>query len=135
MVKSVGFGVGWCGDTKKHPISKGESIMNKLKSNLVGFLLIPLLLLSGCTPIGNKTASMTFIYMATTFLAFLLLVGAYSSARKSSPHASEAMCQSPRGERLTEPTLGPSGRHERLNCWLKNLLMKVFNHFFMVSSS
>ena len=23
---------------------------------------------------------------------------------------------------------------ERLNCWLKNLLMKVFNHFFMVSS-
>ena len=56
--------------------------MNKLKSNLVGFLLIPLLLLSGCTPIGNKTASMTFIYMATAFLAFLLLIGYIFSIKK-----------------------------------------------------
>lgn len=82
VVKSVGFGVGWCGERKKHPISEGESIMNKLKSNLVGFLLIPLLLLSGCTPIGNQTASMTFIYMATTFLAFLLLIGYFFSIKK-----------------------------------------------------
>ena len=30
--------------------------------------------------------------------------------------ASLGMRQSPRGERLTLPTLGPSGRQERLNC-------------------
>ena len=35
------------------------------------------------------------------------------------PGASEGMRQSPLGERLTEPTLGPSGRQERLNCWAK----------------
>ena len=57
------------------------------------------------------------------------------SDRKSSLHASEAIFQPPRGERLTSQTFGPSGIHERLNCWLKNLLMKVFSHFFMVSSS
>ena len=56
--------------------------MNKLKSNLISFLLIPILLLSGCTPIGNKTASMTFIYMTTTFLAFLLLLGYFFSIKK-----------------------------------------------------
>ena len=56
--------------------------MNKLKSNLIGFLLMPILLLSGCTPIGNKTASMTFIYMTTTFLAFLLLLGYFFSIKK-----------------------------------------------------
>ncbi|MPM33822.1 hypothetical protein SDC9_80403 [bioreactor metagenome] len=33
--------------------------------------------------------------------------------------ASEGMRQSPRGDRVTEPTLGPSGRQERLNCWEK----------------
>ena len=56
--------------------------MNKLKSNLISFLLMPILLLSGCTPIGNKTASMTFIYMTTTFLAFLLLLGYFFSIKK-----------------------------------------------------
>ena len=33
--------------------------------------------------------------------------------------ASEGMRQSPRGERLAEPTLGPSGTQDRLNCWEK----------------
>ena len=33
--------------------------------------------------------------------------------------ASLGMRQSPRGLRATEPTLGPSGRQERLNCWEK----------------
>ena len=33
--------------------------------------------------------------------------------------ASEGILQSPRGERLTLPTLGPSGTQERLNCWEK----------------
>ncbi len=35
--------------------------------------------------------------------------------------ASLGMRQSPRGERATLPTFGPSGRQERLNCWEKNL--------------
>lgn len=34
--------------------------------------------------------------------------------------ASLGIRQSPRGERVTLPTLGPSGRQERLNCWIKN---------------
>ena len=53
--------------------------------------------------------------------------GTYSSSHSnpssSSSHreatASEGIRQSPRGERVTEPTLGPSGRQERLNCWAK----------------
>ena len=49
--------------------------------------------------------------------------------------ASLGMRQSPRGERLTLPTLGPSGRQERLNCWLKNRRRKVVSHFLIVSSS
>ena len=39
------------------------------------FLLSLLLLLSGCGAIGDKNASMTIIYIATTFFAFLLLLG------------------------------------------------------------
>ena len=35
------------------------------------------------------------------------------------PDASEGIRQSPRGDRLTLPTLGPSGTQERLNCWEK----------------
>ena len=34
--------------------------------------------------------------------------------------ASLGIRQSPRGERVTLPTLGPSGRQLRLNCWAKN---------------
>ena len=34
--------------------------------------------------------------------------------------ASEGIRQSPRGDRLTVPTLGPSGMHDRLYCWRKN---------------
>ena len=32
-------------------------------------------------------------------------------------HASDGIRQSPRGESVTVPTFGPSGRQERLNCW------------------
>lgn len=46
--------------------------------------------------------------------------------------ASLGIFQSPLGERLTEPTFGPSGRHERLNCWLKKRLKKIVNHFCIV---
>lgn len=36
--------------------------------------------------------------------------------------ASDGIRQSPRGDSVTVPTFGPSGRQERLNCWAKNLL-------------
>ena len=39
--------------------------------------------------------------------------------------ASLGIRQSPRGLRLTEPTFGPSGRQERLNCWVKKRRKKV----------
>lgn len=57
------------------------------------------------------------------------------SASQSALLASLGMRQSPRGERLTEPTLGPSGRQLRLNCWVKKRRQKVLSHFRMVSSS
>ena len=48
----------------------------------------------------------------------------YSSVSTSACHrlafASLGIRQSPRGEKATEPTLGPSGRQFRLNCWEKN---------------
>ena len=37
-------------------------------------------------------------------------------SRQRAEEASEGMRQSPRGERQTLPTFGPSGMHERLNC-------------------
>ena len=42
-----------------------------------------------------------------------------SWARHRVLQASLGILQSPRGERVTEPTFGPSGRQERLNCWAK----------------
>lgn len=45
-----------------------------------------------------------------------------NSLSQLSTHASDGIRQSPRGERLTEPTLTPSGRQERLNCCEKNRL-------------
>ena len=49
--------------------------------------------------------------------------------------ASLGICQSPLGDSPQVPTLGPSGRHERLNCWLKNRRQNTDNHFFIVASS
>ncbi len=44
---------------------------------------------------------------------------ASSSCSQAALEASLGMRQSPRGDRLTEPTFGPSGITERLNCWSK----------------
>ena len=44
---------------------------------------------------------------------------------QGSSEASLGIRQSPRGERLIEPTFGPSGRQERLNCWRKKRRMKI----------
>ena len=42
-----------------------------------------------------------------------------NSSNHSRATASDGIRQSPRGDRLTEPTFGPSGRQDRLNCWAK----------------
>ena len=42
----------------------------------------------------------------------------------SAGSASLGIRQSPRGERLTVPTLGPSGTHDRLYCWRKNRVIE-----------
>ena len=47
---------------------------------------------------------------------------ASASATHSAALASLGMRQSPRGDNVTEPTLGPSGRQLRLNCWEKKRL-------------
>lgn len=49
--------------------------------------------------------------------------------------ASLGIRQSPRGERLMEPTFGPSGRQLRLNCCWKKRRKKVWSHFLRVASS
>lgn len=49
--------------------------------------------------------------------------------------ASLGIRQSPLGERLTDPTLGPSGKQDRLNCWAKNRRKNVVSHFFMALRS
>ena len=44
-----------------------------------------------------------------------------NSESQSELEASDGMRRSPRGESETEPTFGPSGIAERLNCCEKNL--------------
>ena len=48
----------------------------------------------------------------------------------SADTASDGIRQSPRGESVTVPTFGPSGRQERLNCCVKKRRIKVVSHFF-----
>src|SRR6476620_9636090 len=58
---------------------------------------------------------------------------AHSSPPTASSHtraaASDGIRQSPRGDTLTEPTFGPSGRHDRLNWLAKNRRRNTFSHF------
>lgn len=49
--------------------------------------------------------------------------------------ASLGIRQSPRGLMEMLPTFGPSGKQERLNCWLKKRRKNVCNHFFIVALS
>lgn len=56
--------------------------MNKSKTALSFFWVLSLFLLVGCTPIGDKSTSMTIIYAATTFCALLLLLGYFFTIRK-----------------------------------------------------
>ena len=49
--------------------------MNKKHIGVAGLLLTTLISFSGCSQIGSKSANMSAIYIATTALAFLLLLG------------------------------------------------------------
>ena len=49
--------------------------------------------------------------------------------------ASDGIRQSPRGDNATEPTVGPSGIAERLNCCEKKREKKVFIHRRIVARS
>ena len=50
---------------------------------------------------------------------FLLTRGPPVLPATGRPRRRTGIRQSPRGDRATEPTLGPSARQERLNCWEK----------------
>ena len=59
---------------------------------------------------------------AINFCVIIIFRPNYSFSNSSSHNAdtaSDGIRQSPRGERLTLPTFGPSGTQERLNCWEK----------------
>ncbi|MBR5239477.1 MAG: hypothetical protein IKW04_02735 [Clostridia bacterium] len=47
--------------------------------------LLSVLLLSGCTTIGDKTTSMSMIYLATTILSFILIIGYFICIKKKEP--------------------------------------------------
>ena len=49
--------------------------------------------------------------------------------------ASEGIIKPPLGERPTVPTAGPSGRQERLNCWVRKRFKNVPRHFSIKASS
>ena len=65
-----------------------------------------------------------FIALHSIHLLYFLRSFSNSSSH-TSEQASLGILQSPLGERATVPTFGPSGRQERLNCWVKNLRQKV----------
>lgn len=53
-----------------------------MRSNYLKFSILPLMLfLSGCSPVGNKAASVSVVYGAATIFALLLLIG-YCCAEK-----------------------------------------------------
>ena len=64
----------------------------------------------------RATCYRTACYRATSYASKLS-----SSESQSELEASDGMRRSPRGDNETEPTFGPSGIAERLNCCEKNL--------------
>ncbi len=61
---------------------------------------------------GNCCEKIVPSYDSLAFYAFNSSI----SASHKADTASLGIRQSPRGDRATEPTLGPSGKQERLNC-------------------
>ena len=69
------------------------------------------------------------IHRSASFPHYIPTGFAFSRALShTSAHASLGILQSPLGDSATVPTFGPSGRQERLNCWMKNRLQNVYNH-------
>ena len=78
-----------------------------------------------CGPVSSSAHGALFYDLARS---------ACTSASHASADASEGILQSPRGERATEPTFGPSGRQERLNCWAKKRRRKTSSQCRRTSS-
>ena len=57
-----------------------------------------------------------YLFTESYYYTVLYIVRLSHSFCHTAEDASEGIRQSPRGDRLTLPTFGPSGRHERLNC-------------------
>lgn len=55
--------------------------MKKICFSILGMLFM-LFILSGCNAIGDKTASMSSIYIATSFLSLIMLLGYFSLIKK-----------------------------------------------------
>ena len=75
-------------------------------------------------PCDHKYDDSCCFYLSLLF-PVIPVIYSYCSCSNSfshnAAHASLGILQSPRGERATLPTFGPSGRQERLNCCEKNL--------------
>lgn len=56
-----------------------------MRRSFACFSLIPLLFLSGCNAIGDKTGSLSVIYAATAILSLLMLIGYCCVAKKKDP--------------------------------------------------
>ena len=69
------------------------------------------------------TVTVSYLCRVNRFGIYMLIRSISSNQRRDT--ASLGIRQSPRGERLTEPTLGPSGRQLRLNCCWKKRRKKV----------
>ena len=59
----------------------------------------------------------------SSYFVFLLIQNYIrsSSSRQMRTQASLGMRRSPLGDNATDPTFGPSGTQDRLNCWAKNI--------------
>lgn len=104
------------------------------KLHIVLIIIIPAL------PSGSKQIHIIKLKHASGLThALILYFNMYYSPSHSliqrADEASEGIRQSPRGDRHTEPTLGPSGRHDRLNCWAKKRRKKTVNQCFIVIRS
>ncbi len=59
--------------------------MKSKSSTPVFMCLFTILLFSGCNPIGDKTTNMSIIYLSTTILSLVMLLGYFLSIRKTEP--------------------------------------------------
>lgn len=79
MGKSMGF---WIKPRKNAEIIQENLLMIKKSFPAIIMCLLSILLLSGCTSIGDKTTSMSTIYFVTTVLSLVLLFGYFLFIKK-----------------------------------------------------